>query len=225
MSHKKQIEVVTDSVPLRDQELRELVRLAKIPEEQREYFSSVVIEAVEAAHEERDVKKLRLFRREQIVGLLEGLARDTTKVGRTLARMIGSETKISHRHIIAGSSLRAVLSERQSTIRTYISHLNALSEAAEAAVQNVPTHSGHPGGTVGYAAFDLFIYRLLSAAERSGGKWTIYKSANRWHGTLLRAITLVGPNLPNRFVPRAGLGSALDRLAKPFRARHPKNRP
>jgi hypothetical protein len=110
----------TDSIPLRDQDLCELARLAKIPEEQRDDFSLLVIEAVEAAHEERDVKKLRPFPREEIVRLLESVSTDTTKVVSTLTRMIGSETKISHRHIIAGSSLRAVLSELHTTIRAYI---------------------------------------------------------------------------------------------------------
>jgi len=84
MSHKKQIEVATHSVPLGDQELRELVRLAKIPKEGRAYFSPAVIEAAEAADEEQDVKKLRRFPREEIVELLERLARDTTKVASAL---------------------------------------------------------------------------------------------------------------------------------------------
>ena len=39
--------------------IRELARVAKIPDEARGYFFSLIIEAVEAADEERDVKRLR----------------------------------------------------------------------------------------------------------------------------------------------------------------------
>lgn len=139
--------------------------------------------------------------------------------------MITFELKPSP-HIIAGNYLRAALNEQHRTrIRSYVSHLDILAGAAEAAVPQVLADVGRPHGTPGYAAFDLFVYRLLLAAQHSGGKLTIYKSAHRpngWDGSLLRLVNVLRPELPKGFLPRS-LGNPLDRVAKQFRSDTRKN--
>src|SRR5262249_28728913 len=79
------------------------------------------------------VKRLRLFRRDEIVPLLDRVSRDARKLRNSLNMMITFGLKPSP-YIIAGYYLGAVLNEQHGPkIRSYVSHLDILAGAAEAA--------------------------------------------------------------------------------------------
>jgi hypothetical protein len=203
--------------------LRKLGEKAKIPDNAQEDFSSQIAEAIENAHEEHDVKDLRLFSTDEIATLLKGVARDAGKLCELLSRMKAHEAKFSL-HIVAGKYLYAFLSEQRLNINTYRTLLNDLAKAAEAAAKDARGESGRPRGTPHHAAFDLFVRRLLLAAKYSGGTLTVYKSIhveNGWAGTLLDVVKLLRPQLPKGFLPMTKLGNSLDRIAKEFRRSHP----
>ena len=101
--------------------------------------------------------------------------------------------------------------------------LDTVIEASDHASKQAGRWLSKPGrkkGT-GRPAFDLFVMRLLAAAETNGGKLTIYKSAyhdDRWAGSLLQSIQRLRPFLPQtNFLPATGLGSSLDSILRRWR--------
>jgi len=227
MPDKKYIRIATaerTSSPPDEALFRELAQVAKIPGAAREFFSSQIASAIEDAHEEQDVKQLKLFRTDQISPILDDVVRDARKLCDRLNMLTGSDIKITP-HLVAGNFLRAEVMDNGLKVQTYISFLNDLEKAAKAASAEARTERGRPMGTVGHAAFDLFVRRLLLAAKDSGGKLTFYKSAHvpgGWDGKLLKAVKLLRSSLPKSFLPTK-LASALDRIATRFRAHTRKN--
>jgi hypothetical protein len=218
MPDKKPICIATDEALL-----CKLARLAKIRSESQEFFLSQIALAIEAAHEEQDVKQLRQTP-DQITPLLGSIAKDAKKLCEQLKRLSprGSE---SGPQIAAGKLLRAIMIDYDLNIGTCVGQLNKLAAVADAASTKARAGKGRPTGTAGYANFDFFVRRLLLATKHSGGKLTIYKSeyvSNGWDGTLLKAVKLLRSSLPNCFLPKT-LASSLDRIMIQFRAETRKN--
>jgi hypothetical protein len=99
----------------------------------------------------------------------------------------------------------------------YVQVLESLSEAASRAVQRAKSTSG-PKGASGSPAFNPFIESLLLAAWQRGGHWTIFRSADgTWRGSLLEAVELLKPYLPEGFLPQAELGRSIEHIRKKFK--------
>ncbi len=203
---------------------RELAQLANIPNAARGFFASQVTLAIEAAHDERDVKQLKRFPTDQIRQLLDDVARGSRRLCDQLSGLNARDVKITPR-LVAANFLRAAVMDNGSKIGTYINLLEDLERAAKKASVEARTERGRPMGTVGHIAFDLFVYRLLLAATHSGGKLTFYKSAHvpgDWDGKLLKAVNLLRPNLPKSFFPTK-FASSLARILTQFRKDTRKN--
>lgn len=102
--------------------------------------------------------------------------------------------------------------------------LDAVSKAASEAARTRLFKRG-PKGAGGNAAFNLFLVLLLNAALQKRGSWTIYKSSNgKWSGSLLEALGILKPYLPDDFFPPAELGRSVQHIALSFKKQHsPKN--
>lgn len=202
--------------------LAKLASLAKIPDLAREDFSSDIVEAVRCAHKEQNVKKLRLFRREDYVPILKRTAQQASELHKLLSEAEADKIIPS---AIASKFLRAAFIEQRQRIDDYLIVLDNLANAAQRAITIAAVEAGRPRGTRNHAGFDSFVFRLLLAAQTSGGKLTVYKSAHAdigWAGSLVEIIDLLRSSLPDQFLPGGNLGKHLDRLAQELRPRTPK---
>jgi hypothetical protein len=69
---------------------------------------------------------------------------------------------------------------------------------------------GRPRGTVKNRAFQVFVRGLFLAAQRAGGRYTLEK--NIQEGTVIEAIDILAPYLPDGFVPKNLPFSTLQRI-------------
>jgi hypothetical protein len=98
--------------------------------------------------------------------------------------------------------------------------LDGLSKAAGAAARSIRPKRG-PKGAGKNAAFNQFVEMLLDAARQKRGSWTIYKSADgKWTGSLLKALEILKPYLPNGFFPRAELGRSVQHITVKYKKRY-----
>jgi hypothetical protein len=115
----------------------------------------------------------------------------------------------------------AALSDQRLDIRTYVSELGVLSKAAESAIRQTRVGKGRPLGTTDRPGLDVFVQRLMHAALGCGEKkFTVYKYnsqrvGGRWSGSLIEAVELLRPWLPDHILPKAP-GAALERIATDF---------
>jgi hypothetical protein len=77
---------------------------------------------------------------------------------------------------------------------------------------------GRPRGTVKNRAFQVFVRGLFLAAVRAGGRYTLEKNIQK--GTVIEAIDILAPYLPDGFVPKNLSFSTLQRI----KSRLPKRR-
>ena len=101
--------------------------------------------------------------------------------------------------------------------------LEALAAAASKAAKSLTSKRGPKGGG-NNLAFDLFVELLLQAPRQRGGRpWTNYKSADgKWKGSLLEALKILKPYLPENFYPAvANLGRSVDRIKSKFISKYP----
>jgi hypothetical protein len=69
---------------------------------------------------------------------------------------------------------------------------------------------GRPKGTIKNRAFQGFVRGLFLAAERAGGRYTLEKNIRK--GTVIEAINILAPYLPDGFVPKNLPFSTLQRI-------------
>jgi hypothetical protein len=137
----------------------------------------------------------------------------------------GATSTLITPNVIAAKSLRAALFGRHVQVDDCLAVLDDIVSASEQAVTIGVVDAGRPRGTQNHPGFDLFMHRLLLAAQQSGGKLAVYKSQHAdggWAGALIDAIDLLRPCLPDQFLPANNLGKRLDRAAKNFRPHTPK---
>jgi hypothetical protein len=78
-------------------------------------------------------------------------------------------------------------------------------------VRRVREHrGGRRPGTVNNASFQSFAQEMFIAVEASGGRLTIEKNIGR--GTVVKAIDILKPHLPHRFIPKQLPFSTLQRI-------------
>jgi hypothetical protein len=78
-------------------------------------------------------------------------------------------------------------------------------------------HRGRRSGSVKNRPFRSFVRDLFRVAEAAGGRFTFEKNTGR--GTLIEAIRILGPCLPDGFVPKALPFSTLQRVKSSFAKR------
>lgn len=203
--------------------LSELAHLSKIPDAASECFSLEIKEAIRYAHKEQNVKRLRLHPRDKILSILKRSGQCARQLRGLISDIDG--VPISPR-VIVGKRVRAALLEKGVRIEGAIVSLDAFATAIDRAATRENADQGRPPGTSYYPGFDLFVERLLLAAQNAQGQLTLYKSQHAvrgWAGTLLRALELLRPYLPHQFPPMDGIsGKSLNRIARRFRRQAPK---
>jgi hypothetical protein len=114
------------------------------------------------------------------------------------------EWELNHPLPAVGSSL----------IPRIVADLESLSDAASRGARRAKAGPG-PKGATGSPAFNPFIEALLIAALQRGGNWTNYRSPDgTWRGTLLDAVQLLKPCLPNKFLPQSVLGRSIENIRR-----------
>jgi hypothetical protein len=195
-------------------QLGKLATLAQVnnPKAFGEHIKSIILDAHlnhAALHtlSMPEVRKALKSIKDRAQALADALARiDIVTEGSAQRTGMLLEWELNHPLPVAGLSL----------IPTYVADLETLSEAANRAAQRATSRPG-PKGASGTPAFNPFIEALLIAAWQRGGKWKLYKSANRaWTGSLLEAVQLLRPYLPNRFFPAGELGRSIEHIRKQF---------
>lgn len=198
-----------------------IAQLAKVPDEYREYFACLASYAIREVPRATPVKVKRLPT-EKVVEQLDRLT-SSVRVLRKKLLAIDPRGMPLTPAALAGKFLRAALNDEGMKFENYLDHLSLLELAAETATKGARLKKGRPGGI--QTTFDAFIYSLLDAARLAGGNLTIFKSAHArtgWDGTLLNAVNLLKPLLPERFVPSKVSGSSLHRI-KALHAQHREN--
>jgi hypothetical protein len=211
-----------------DDALSEIAALAKIPEDRRSDFCKLVRSAIDGVIH---VKKLKGD--DSTISKSRAVMRNA----RTLLADLKTMEKGSREGHGAGLFLRAAAMDRRVKIKNFIDPLELLAEVAEAAASDIArsnrSAAGRPPGTPGNLGFDFFVQQLLTDARAVGVKFTIFKSNpsrtprrttssgskadGGWNGSLLKTIELLRAHLPDDFVPKAGLGKRLDRIARRHR--------
>jgi hypothetical protein len=99
---------------------------------------------------------------------------------------------------------------QQMLIPACLEFLDRMKDAASKATPSTKSKRG-PKGTTGTPAFGAFIESLQMAARQRGGDWTIYRAADQsWTGSLLEAVMILKPYLPNNFLPRSEVGRPVE---------------
>jgi hypothetical protein len=94
-------------------------------------------------------------------------------------------------------------------------YLQLLAVVGRAAIQaaTVPKAKRGPRAAGGNRAFDLFVESLEMVARMHGGRWTNYRSADGvWTGSLLKALDILKPYLPEKLFPPVELGRSVDNI-------------
>jgi hypothetical protein len=91
--------------------------------------------------------------------------------------------------------------------------------------QNRPTRvhrRGRPRGRVKNREFQVFVRGLFLAAQRAGGRYTLEKNIRE--GTVIEAINILAPYLPDGFVPKNLPFSTLQRIKSRKRGHHSRTK-
>jgi hypothetical protein len=190
-----------------------IAKLAKVPDAHRQYFFDLVSAALQEArraptarHQRPSTGKIR--------EPLKGVESNARALKNKLLALDQRATT-SQSFLVASKYLGAALNDKGMKIRNYLDYLGILEEAAQTAAEGARMPKGRPGDIQN--PFDAFIFELLDAVHAGGGNLTIYKSSHAgtgWDGTLLKAVDLLKPLLPERFVPSAAIGSSLHRISQ-----------
>ena len=138
-----------------------------------------------------------------------GWSRSIGTPGRNQLEQVVAITRCAQlEHEIAGFRLNGEMV----LIPDYVQLLDALENAASSAAKLPKTKKGPKWG-----AFDRFIEALLMAALQRRGHWTNSNLAGNWSGSLLKALEILRPYLPNDFFPVAVLGRSVERVRENFK--------
>jgi hypothetical protein len=81
---------------------------------------------------------------------------------------------------------------------------------------------GRPRGRVKNREFQVFVRGLFLAAQRAGGRYTLEKNIRE--GTVIEAINILAPYLPDGFVPKNLPFSTLQRIKSRKRGHHSRTK-
>ena len=215
--------------------MREVREIARVPKDNHVRFVRLLEQCIRSADDESRVRRGQSASAGAIkADFFEPVVRAAKELRIALERIQGD-------HLAAGEAPRSAAAQlffnyamqRQFRFRDATHPIEALLqtlaldtviEASDHASQQAGRWLSKPGrkkGT-GKPAFDMFVMRLLAAAETNGGKLTIYKTAyhdDQWAGSLLQSIQRLRPFLPEtNFLPRTRLGSSLDSILRRWRS-------
>jgi hypothetical protein len=180
--------------------LPRLADLARVPERARNRFFDYVINILFDALE-------NYFWNREAASRLDGNAALTRAMGALRsARQALAELDAQHRE-----ALWWPIAEVESGIDMFCEMVGSTETARPR-----PRRQGRPTGAVKDSVFQVLCESLLQAAETAGGKLTLQKNAKR--GTLIDALDMLAPHLPDGLVPAALPLSTLERIAARARA-------
>ena len=214
--------------------LRSIAQIADVPEENHERFGRLLKYAVTTAQSQRPGARRKPASAGTVrKDFFDPVAHAARKLGTALERLQADQ-------LSAEEPAQSVASEFFSgALRWRLRFRDAADPAAEL-LQTVAldmvievtdratehakrwfSKAGRKKGT-GRPAFDMFVMKLLVAAETNGGKLTIYKTSygnDRWAGSLLQSVQSLRPLLPKEdFFPAGRLGSSLDTVYRRWRS-------
>jgi ribosomal protein L22 len=173
--------------------LRQLAELARVPEEKRVEFCRQVSSLIS------DMWRHDTDRRALLVA----------KQNKSLSRAIGALRAARQALADLDEELREAARERIIEINLGMTKfLACLGEESGPAHRRADGRGRRPG-TVNWV-FAAFVVKLRRAVKAAGGRLGLQKNINR--GALLEAIEILGPHLPDGFVPKPLSASTLQRI-------------
>jgi hypothetical protein len=172
--------------------MRRLADLARVPktEEAREYFSRLIVRTLSGPWNDLEFRTRYPTRKHP--GPHDAASKD-------FAVRTAAQTLRWLRH-------SSGLSERDLEELFWPSDVSADSER----IQPQALRRGRRPGTVKNRTFQSFVRGLFLAAERTGGRYTLEKNIGK--GTVIEAIDILAPYLPDGFVPKNLPLSTLQRI-------------
>jgi hypothetical protein len=219
----------------------DVARSARVPASNQMRFVRLVQLAIIGAHRESALPVGKRISAGALTrNFLDPIARAAKRLQMELERLQGDNLAAGEaaRSMAAahhfGEGLRALsqFGGASDPIDHYLRSLNlglviAVAGHARKQAKRCHSKSGRKQGT-GRPAFDMFVFALLTAAELSGGRLTIYRTAYkdaRWAGSLLQAVQALRPLLPKaKFLPAGTLGYSLHSIYQRRRREAGKSR-
>ena len=221
--------------------LLDVTRSARVPASNRMRFVRLVQLAIIGAHRE---SALPVGKRISAGALARDFFNPVIRAAKALQRELG---RLQGEHLDVGEAARSYAAshyfseglralsrfgDASDPIDPFLNSMNlelviAVAEHARTHAKRWHSKSGRKQGT-GRPAFDMFVFALLTAAELSGGRLTIYRTAYkdaRWAGSLLQAVQALRPLLPKaKFLPAGTLGYSLHSIYQRRRREAGKSR-
>jgi hypothetical protein len=205
-----------------DSEMQELARLANLdsPDHFGSHIRSIILDAhlLDASYRKLSAPKVR-EKLESVMKKAEALKKALTDIDLgcgSSAERAGQilEHAISYFQFRGGMVL----------IPEYVALLAELSKGAGNAARLIKTKRG-PKAARGNYALDLFIQHLEMAARQRSGHWTLSHARDgHWAGSLLKALEILKPYLPQGFLPAGGLGRTAEHVRQKLKDHMAKNR-
>jgi hypothetical protein len=202
----------------------QLADLAGVPKGSRSKFGKLIAEAIGMAEVEQSISPANLPSPRP--SDVDREARHISTIAKNLDEALGALEKrdadpVRYKaKILLFARLGGVADRR----RWLTELLKNVEEAASGAPSVFKTlrGKGRPKGIGGNPALNMFVWRLIEIARITGGRWTHYRdrgseSEIKWLGTLLPAMEILRPYLPEGFIPLAGLGRSLEHLVGQLR--------
>jgi hypothetical protein len=186
-----------------------------VPAEQRTFFFESVLANVLTARELDGLAKGALATKNgaalqrTAVTLLEMLSKLNQDEREFFERILGGKSKFLFARISTGG-VNGLLQTAQQlalllSLVTGKSHLHPLCQGAK------PRYRGRKSGSVKHWIYQDFVFNILISTTTAGGTLTLDKDVPSY-GSLITAIKMLTPYLPDGFVPRRFSSSTLQRL-------------
>jgi hypothetical protein len=192
-----------------DEVLLQLAELARVPAEEREEFYNFVREGVQTAWELDELANSgRAWNKS---GALVRAAKAALNLYEELANLKQKERDWVQKILDQGQGfLGKKVPELRSSAYRLATLLNLAIGKPFSAVVSGPHQAGRKSGAVKNPNFQNFVFQLLIYTRTSGGNLSHEKNIGR--GTLLEAVKLLAPYLPEGFEPSSLSMSTYQRL-------------
>jgi hypothetical protein len=184
--------------------LTDLARVSPEPERRGRFFRDAVLHVVLDAWDNYDLREAA-----------SQLRTKKPALSRVVAKLRSAKRALVDLDKHDREALRGPISEVESGIDLLFQRVLGETER----VKPQAHRRGRPAGTITNRMFKSFVGDLLWAAEACGGRLTFEKNIKK--GTLIDAINILTPCLPDGFVPRVLSGSTLQRIKSKRTKRRP----
>ena len=205
-----------------DLKLRKIAKLAKVDEPSA--FGQHILSIMLDAH--LNNTSLRNLSIPKVRKTLQSVKKKAQQLGNTLRHIdVGANGSANYVGMLLEYQIAYFRFRNKAVlIPDYVKLLTALQKAASSAARLTKAERG-PKGASGNRAFNCFIESLYMAAWQRRGKWTNYASdAGPWTGSLLEALKILEPYLPEDFFPGGVLGRSIEHIKKRLMDNITKNR-